>query len=83
MTNTAPIADAVSWQRLGRVSGIAGLAAVVLIFVVLVSTREEPSFSATADEFLTHYRAPNTVASDFRSFAFTVALVIFVCSSWH
>jgi hypothetical protein len=74
MTNTAPIADAVSWQRLGRVTGMAGLAAVVLIFVVLVSTREEPSFAATADEFLTHYRAPNTVASDFRSFAFVVAL---------
>jgi hypothetical protein len=54
MTNTAPIADAVSWQRLGRVTGMAGLAAVVLIFVVLVSTREEPSFTATADEFLTH-----------------------------
>jgi hypothetical protein len=78
MTNTAPIADAVSWQRLGRVTGMAGLAAVVLIFVVLVSTREEPSFAATADEFLTHYRAPNTAASDFRSFAFTVALVTFV-----
>ena len=78
MTNTAPIADAVSWQRLSRVTGMAGLAAVVLIFVVLVSTREEPSFAATADEFLTHYQAPNTVASDFRSFAFTVALVTFV-----
>jgi magnesium-transporting ATPase (P-type) len=78
MTNTAPTSGAVAWQRLGRVTGVAGLAAVVLIFVVLVGTREEPPFTATADEFLTHYRAPNTVASDFRSFAFTVALVTFL-----
>jgi hypothetical protein len=33
MTNTAPTSDAVAWQRLGRVSGVAGLAAVVLILV--------------------------------------------------
>ena len=82
MTNTAPTSDAVAWPCLGRVTGVAGLAAVVLIFVDLVGTREEPPFTATADEFLTHYRAPNTVASDFRSFAFTVALVTFVSLSY-
>jgi hypothetical protein len=78
MTNTAPTTGAVAWQRLGRVTGVVGMATVVLIFVVLVRTREEPPVTATADEFLTHYRSPNTVASDTRSFAFTVALVTFV-----
>ena len=52
-----------AWQRLGRVTGVAGLAAVVLIFVVLVGSREQPPFTAAADEFLTHYRVANTVAS--------------------
>src|SRR5687768_10939866 len=78
MSNTAPTSGAVAWQRIGMVTGVAGLAAVVLIFVVLVGTRQEPPFTAAADEFLTHYRSPNTVASDFRSFAFTIALVGFV-----
>ena len=31
MTNTASTSDAIVWQRLGRVTGVAGLAAVVLI----------------------------------------------------
>jgi hypothetical protein len=78
MTNTAPTSDAVAWQRLGRMTGVAGLAATVLIFVVLVGTRPEPDFAATADEFLTHYRSPDTVAGEPRSFVFTVALVTFV-----
>src|SRR5215211_1913749 len=78
MANTAPTSEAVAWQRLGRVTGVAGIAAWVLSFVVLVGSREEPPFSAGADEFLTHYRSPNTVASDSRSFGLTVAVVSFV-----
>jgi hypothetical protein len=68
----------VAWRRLGRVAGIAGLAAVVLVFVVLVATRAEPPFTAPSAEFLTHYRSPNTVASPFRSFAFTIAMLTLV-----
>jgi hypothetical protein len=79
MTNTAPTSNAVAWQRLGRVTGVAGLAATVLIFVpVVVGTRPEPTFTATATEVLTYYRSPNTVAAEFRSFVFTVGLVTFV-----
>jgi hypothetical protein len=79
MTNTAPTADAVAWQRLGRVTGVAGLAAVVLIFVpIVVGTRPEPAFNAAATEFLTYYRSPHTPAAEFRSFVFTVGLVTFV-----
>ena len=78
MANTAPTSDAVAWQRLGRVTGVAGLAAVVLLVVVLVGSRAEPPFAAGADEFLTHYQSPNTVASEPRSFGLTVALVSFV-----
>ena len=36
MTKPAPTSGAVAWQRLGRVTGVAGLAAIVLIFGVLV-----------------------------------------------
>jgi hypothetical protein len=83
MTNPAPTSGAVAWQRLGRVAGVAGLAAIVLIFGVLVGTRPEPPFAAAAAEFLTHYRSPDTVAAPFRSFVFTVGLVTFVGSSWR
>jgi hypothetical protein len=79
MTNTAPTSDAVAWQRLGRVSGVAGLAAVVLILVpVVVGTRPEPTFDAAAIEFLTYYRSPHTPATQFRSFVLTVGLITFV-----
>ena len=78
MINTSQTSGAIAWQRLGRVTGVTGLAAVVLIFAVLVGTRPEPPFTSTADMFLTHYRSPNTVASDFRSFVFTVGLVTFI-----
>jgi hypothetical protein len=78
MTNPAPTSGAAAWQRLGRVTGVAGLAAIVLIFVAVVGTREEPSFTATATEFLGYYRSPDTVATPFRSFLFTVGLVTFV-----
>jgi hypothetical protein len=79
MTKTAPTADALAWQRLGRVSGVAGLAAVVLIFVpIVVGTRPEPAFNAAATEFLTYYRSPHTPAAEFRSFVFTIGLVTFV-----
>jgi hypothetical protein len=78
MTNPAPTSGAAAWQRLGRVTGVAGLAAIVLIFVAVVGTRDEPSFTATATEFLGYYRSPDTVATPFRSFLFTVGLVTFV-----
>jgi hypothetical protein len=72
------IAATFAGQRLARITGVAGLAAVVLIFGVLVGTRPEPAYTAAAGEFLRHYRSPNTVASPFRSFVLTVALVAFV-----
>src|SRR5262249_11152341 len=78
MADTAPTSDAVAWQRLGRVTGAAGLAAVILIFVVLIGSQEEPPFSAGADVFLAHYRSPSTVASEPRSFGLAIALVSFV-----
>jgi hypothetical protein len=61
------------------VTGIAGLAATVLIFVaVLVGTRTEPTFNATASEVLAYYRSPNTPGADFRSFVLTVGLITFI-----
>ena len=79
MTNTAPTSGAVAWQRLGRVTGVAGLAAIVLILVpIVVGTRPEPAFTAAATEVLTYYKSPNTPAAEFRSFVLTVGLVTFV-----
>lgn len=78
MTKTSVTPGDAAWQRLGRATGIAGLTTVVLLFVVLVGSRTEPSFDAPAAEFLTHYQAPNTVASPFRSFVLTIALISFV-----
>jgi hypothetical protein len=76
---TTPSPTDVAQRRLFRVTGIAGLAAVVLIFgAVVVGTRPEPSFTATATEFLAYYRSPNTPAAQFRSFALTVGLIAFL-----
>lgn len=77
MTVAAP--TSVAWRRLGRITGIAGLAAVALILGPLViGTRPEPTFNATATEFLTYYRSPNTPGAEFRSFVVTVGLITFV-----
>ncbi len=79
MTITAPTPAAVAWRRLGRVTGVAGVAAVVLILVpIVVGTRQEPTFDAAAIEVLTYYRSPHTPATQFRSFALTIGLVTFV-----
>jgi hypothetical protein len=52
-TAAAPSPTDAARRRLFRITGIAGVAAVVLIFVaVLVGAREEPSFNATATEVL-------------------------------
>jgi hypothetical protein len=76
---TAPSPTDIARRRLFRAAGIAGLAAVVLIFgAVVVGTRTEPSFTATATEFLTYYRSPDTPAAQFRSFALTVGLIAFL-----
>jgi hypothetical protein len=59
--DTAPEPTDVAWRRLFRATGIAGLAATVLIFAaVLAGTRTEPTFNATATEVLADYRSPNT-----------------------
>jgi hypothetical protein len=79
MTITAPASAGVAWRRLGRVTGVAGLAAIVLIFVpIVVGTSPEPDFNAPATEFLTYYRSPDTPGAQFRSFIFTVGLITFV-----
>jgi uncharacterized membrane protein len=79
MANTAPTSHAAAWHRLGRITGVAGLAAVVLILVpVVVGTRPEPAFNAAAAEVLAYYRSSETVAAPLRSFVFTVGLVTFV-----
>lgn len=78
MTEAAQSPDLVDSRRLGRVTGIAGLVSVALIFGTLIGTREEPAFTSPAGEFLTHYQSPNTIAAPLRSFVFTVGLVSFV-----
>jgi len=79
MTITALASAGVAWRRLGRVTGVAGLAAVVLIFVpIVVGTPPEPDFNAPATEFLTYYRSPHTPGAQFRSFIFTAGLITFV-----
>jgi hypothetical protein len=76
---TAPSPTHLARRRLFRVTGIAGLAAVVLIFgAVVVGTRQEPTFNATATEVLTYYRSPNTPAAEFRSYVLTIGLIAFL-----
>ena len=69
-------ADPAAWRRLGLAAGTSGLAAVVLIFAVLIGSRAEPAYGDDVDAFLTHYRASNTVASPLRSFFLTVGVLL-------
>ena len=79
MTVPGPTSAAAAWRRLGRVTGITGLATVVLIFTaVLVGTRQEPTFNATAAAILTYYRSPDTPATELRSIVLTAGLITFV-----
>jgi hypothetical protein len=76
---TAPSPTDIARRRLFRVTGIAGLAAVVLIFgAVVVGTREEPSFDVPATEVLAYYRSPDTPGAEFRSVVLTVGLIAFL-----
>jgi hypothetical protein len=78
-TAAAPSPTDVACRGLFRITGIAGLAATVLIFAaVLVGTPKEPTFNATATEVLAYYLSPNTPGADFRSFVLTVGLIAFV-----
>ena len=77
MTSSTPATSA--WRLLGRVTGISGLAAVVLlVLAVAVGTRQEPGFDAPAIDVLTYYRSGHTPATQFRSFALVLGLVTFV-----
>jgi hypothetical protein len=79
MTDDASTSAVDPWRRLNRVTGVAGLAGAVLVFVpVVAGTPPEPSFSAAATEFLSYYRSPHTVGSASRSFVFTIGLVTVV-----
>jgi hypothetical protein len=76
---TAPNPTDMARRRLFRVTGIAGLAAVILVFgAVVVGTREEPPFDVPAAEVLSYYRSPDTPAAPFRSFALTLGLIAFL-----
>lgn len=79
MSTLTSTSAAVAWQRLGKVTGVTGLATVVLFLGAVVGTRDEPLPSARAPEFLAYYRSPDTDAGPLRSFLFTVSLVLFVC----
>lgn len=78
MTTTPSTSAPAASQHLARVTGISGLLAVLLVFAVLVGSRPEPAFDAPPADFLTHYRAPNTLGSDVRSFGLALAMLSFV-----
>jgi hypothetical protein len=79
VANTGPDPDVGASRRLGRVTGVAGLAATVLILApVVIGTPPEPPFTANAPNFLAYYRSPHTVGAESRSFVFTIGLVAFV-----
>lgn len=79
MNTVALPPGAVAWRRLGRVTGIVGLAAVVLTLVpIVVGTPTEPPFDSSATEFLAYYRLPDTPGAPIRSFFFIAGLVTFV-----
>lgn len=66
-------------RRLFRVTGAAGLATMVLVFVPLIAlSGQEPSFNATAAETLTYAQSVNSPLAEFGWFVFTVGMVAFL-----
>lgn len=79
MTVSVQKLDTASWRRVGRVTGIAGLTTIVLVFVpAIAGSGQEPSFKATATETLTFFRSTNSTLGEFGYFASTVGLVAFL-----
>ena len=80
MTSTIadPWSDA-AWKQLSRLTGIAGLATLVLLFVPLVAASgQEPSFDGSAAEVLTWAQSMTSPLADFSRFVFTVGLLSFL-----
>lgn len=78
-TGTASGTATPAWRRLQRVTGAAGLATMVLVFVPLIAgSEQEPDFDATADEILTYFRSLDTPWANFGNFVLVVGLMAFL-----
>jgi hypothetical protein len=66
-------------RQLSRVTGVAGLTTMVLVFVPIVAgSGQEPDFDATPAEVVTFFRSVNSPLADLGSFASTVGLIAFL-----
>ena len=75
----ASASASVAWRRLLRVTGVAGLTALVLIFVPLVaSSGQEPTFDATTAETIAFFRSVDSPLAAFGSFVAILGLVAFL-----
>lgn len=67
------------WQRLSRVTGVAGLLTIVLVFVpIIAQSGEEPDFNGSAEEALTFIRSVDTALAEFGRYSMTVGMVAFL-----
>jgi len=74
---TAPGTQAdAGWRQLCRITGIAGLAMMFLLFVPLIAgSGEEPAFDGTKAEIMRYFRSVSSPLADFGSFVATLGLV--------
>ena|GEM_PF-959421 len=68
-----------AWRRLTLVTGVSGLACVVLIFVPLIAaSAQEPDFRGSTEEVMAFLRSVSSPIHGFRTFVFVVGLVAFL-----
>ncbi len=66
-------------RRLARVTGIAGLVTMILVFVpVIARSGREPGFDGTTEEIAAFFQSVDTPLAEFGSFLFTLGMIAFL-----
>jgi hypothetical protein len=78
-STAAPPQTGAARRQLSRVTGVAGPATMLLVFVPAVAgSGQEPAFDATPAEIVTFFRSVSSPLADFGSFVATVGLIAFL-----
>jgi hypothetical protein len=78
-SSAATSTPSAAWQQLARVTGLVGIASVVLIFVPIVAmSGEEPDFRGSAAEALTFFRSIDSGLAELGRFVTTVGMLGFL-----
>lgn len=79
VTDSGPTVDHNSWGQLSTVTGIAGIAGMVLLMgPIIARSGQEPDFNGTPDQVVAFYRSINTPLHEFGSAVGAIGLLAIV-----